>query len=150
MGAAQGTFAARFLAALGLKLSLPPLWLGVIGGIAGAFREEIIFRMGLMTLLIWLGVKLFRQVRPSVALVWVANILTAIAFGAMHYASDSVQVSGSISPVAFAVLVTTYHGLAGLLFGWLYWKRGTLAAMVGHFTTDLVITLLAAIPGFVV
>lgn len=151
MGATQATFAARFLALFGLNLSSSiPLWLGVIGGIAGAFREEIIFRMGLMTLLTWLGVKLFRQTKPGAALVWAANILTAIAFGAMHYSSDSTQVSGAISPIAFAILITTYHGLAGLLFGWLYWKRGTLAAMVGHFTTDLIITLLTAIPGFVV
>jgi membrane protease YdiL (CAAX protease family) len=149
MGAAQAIFAARFLVTLGLNLTLPPLWLGVIGGLAGAFREEIIFRMGLMTLLTWLGVKLFRQKRPSAALVWTANILTAIVFGAMHYSSDSAQVSGAISPQAFAALVITYHGLAGLLFGWLYWRRGTLAAVAGHFTTDLTITLLSAIPGFI-
>lgn len=150
LGAAQAIFAARFLVTIGLHLTLPPLWLGVIGSLAGAIREEIIYRMGLMTLLTWLGVKLFRQGKPSAATVWIANILTSLAFGAQHFSSDAAQVSGHISPVAFAALVIAYHGVAGLVFGWLYWRRGVLSAMVGHFVTDLVINVLTVIPGFIV
>ena len=36
------------------------------------------------------------------------------------------------------------NGLAGVVFGWLYWRRGLLAAMVAHFTFDLVV--LAIVP----
>jgi len=117
---------------------------------SGSARLEIIYRMGLMTLLVWLGARLFRQAKPTAAIVWTANILTALAFGAQHFSSDAAQVSGHISPAAFAALVITYHGLAGLLFGWLYWRRGTLAAMMGHFAADLTINLLTVIPGFII
>ena len=31
------------------------------------------------------------------------------------------------------------NGLGGIIFGWLYWKRGLLAAMLAHFSTDVVL-----------
>lgn len=31
------------------------------------------------------------------------------------------------------------NGLAGVVFGWLFWQFGLVAAMVSHFTTDVVI-----------
>jgi membrane protease YdiL (CAAX protease family) len=150
LGVAQALVAARFLAPFGLHFTPAPLWLGAIGALAGAVREEIIYRMGLMTLLVWLGARLLRQTKPSAGLVWVANILTSLAFGAQHFSSDGAVLSGHISPVAFAALVITYHGIAGLVFGWLYWRRGALAAMTGHFVTDMVISVLNAIPGFII
>jgi membrane protease YdiL (CAAX protease family) len=100
-------------------------------------------------LLVWLGARLFRQAKASVAIIWVANILTAVVFGAQHLSSDGAVVSGHVSPAVFTALVIAYHAAAGLVFGWLYWRRGALAAMLGHFGADLVITLLDLIPGFI-
>jgi membrane protease YdiL (CAAX protease family) len=37
------------------------------------------------------------------------------------------------------VLRRCRNGLAGVVFGWLYWRRGLLAAMVAHLTFDLVL-----------
>jgi membrane protease YdiL (CAAX protease family) len=34
------------------------------------------------------------------------------------------------------------NSLAGLVFGWLYWRRGLKAAMVAHFSADLVLHVL--------
>ncbi|HEV7126422.1 MAG TPA: CPBP family glutamic-type intramembrane protease, partial [Ktedonobacterales bacterium] len=149
IGALQAIVAATLLGQIGLHQTPPPLWLGIIGALAGAVREEIIYRLGLMTLLVWLGARLFRQAKASVAIIWIANLLTAIVFGAQHLSSDGAVVSGQVSPVVFTVLVITYHAAAGLVFGWLYWRRGVLAAMLGHFGADLAITLLNLIPGFI-
>jgi membrane protease YdiL (CAAX protease family) len=149
IGALQAVVAARLLGQLGLHQTPPPLWLGVIGALAGAVREEIIYRLGLMTLLVWLGMRLMRQRDPSLAVIWIANILTAIVFGAQHLSSDGAAVSGHVSPVVFTALVISYHAAAGLVFGWLYWRRGVLAAMLGHFGSDLAISLLDVIPGFI-
>lgn len=34
------------------------------------------------------------------------------------------------------------NGIAGLLFGWLYWRRGLEAAVIAHFATDIVLHVL--------
>jgi len=31
------------------------------------------------------------------------------------------------------------NGLAGIVWGWLYWKSGLEAAMVSHFSADIVL-----------
>lgn len=149
IGALQAVVAARLLGQLGLHQTPPPLWLGVVGALAGAVREEIIYRMGLMTLLAWLGMRLLRQSSVSAGLAWAANILTSLIFGAQHLASDGAAVSGHVSPAGFVALVITYHAAAGLVFGWLYWRRGALAAMLGHFGADMAIVLLDLVPGFI-
>ncbi len=35
------------------------------------------------------------------------------------------------------------NGVGGVVFGWLYWRRGLLAAMVAHFSADVVLHVLA-------
>ena len=35
------------------------------------------------------------------------------------------------------------NGIGGVAFGWLYWKRGIEAAMLAHFSTDLVLHVIA-------
>jgi hypothetical protein len=35
----------------------------------------------------------------------------------------------------------TLNGLAGIVFGWLYWKRGFEAAVLAHFAADALIYL---------
>ena len=34
------------------------------------------------------------------------------------------------------------NGTPGLVFGWLYWRRGLIAAMLAHFGLDLVLKVL--------
>ena len=31
------------------------------------------------------------------------------------------------------------NGVGGMLFGWLYWKHGLMAAMLAHFSADIVL-----------
>ena len=35
------------------------------------------------------------------------------------------------------------NGIGGIVFGWLYWKRGLLAAMLAHFSADIVLHVAA-------
>jgi membrane protease YdiL (CAAX protease family) len=34
------------------------------------------------------------------------------------------------------------NSLGGIVFGWLYWKKGLEASMISHFTADLVLHVL--------
>lgn len=50
----------------------------------------------------------------------------------------------SLTPFWIAYRVI-YHGFAGVVFGWLYWRRGLLSAMMGHFAADVVLAVLNAV-----
>ena len=40
--------------------------------------------------------------------------------------------------VKLTVYVLLLNGIGGLVFGWMYWRHGLIAAMFTHFVTDLV------------
>jgi hypothetical protein len=121
------------------SLALPSPWAGLLGSIGAGIREEVWLRLGFMTLLVWLGATALRQRPPGAVVVWIANLLAALAFGAMHLP----QAFGLIgSSTAMIVFVLAGNGVPGLVFGWLYWRRGLFAAMVAHLSLDLVLKVI--------
>jgi len=71
---------------------------------------------------------------------WAAIVITALLFGAGHLPTTAALLPLTPLVIARALLL---NGLGGLVFGWLYWKRGLLAAMLAHFSTDLVLHVVA-------
>jgi membrane protease YdiL (CAAX protease family) len=118
----------------------PPLWTGLLASLYGAIDEEILLRLGLMTLLVWLLTRITRAEQPTTAHAWTANILTAIIFGLAHLPATAALVPLTALVVARAIVL---NGLAGLVFGWLYWRRGILVAMTSHLCADLVLHVIA-------
>ena len=64
----------------------------------------------------------------------------ALVFGAGH-----LPMAAKLVPLTAGVVarVVAYNALAGLVFGWLYWKRGLEHAMLAHFSADLVLHVAA-------
>jgi hypothetical protein len=120
---------------------MPLPWQGFLAALSAGINEELWLRLGLMTFLVWLGTKLMKQERPSPRIVWIANGLTAIAFGMLH-----LPLAATLGPLTIVIVVRVLllNGIAGIVFGWLYWRRGLLAAMVAHFITDIVLHVVAA------
>ena len=56
------------------------------------------------------------------------RVLAALAFGALHL--PQAQLLLGLSP-AIVVTVFVGNGVPGMAFGWLYWRNGLLAAMMG-------------------
>jgi len=141
-------------AMVGLRLLLSPYlppdmpvlgFRGVLGGllvsVAAGIGEEVWFRLGLMTLLVWSVSRLLRQTTPHPAVVWSVIIVTATAFGMAHLP----QLASFDAATPFSIGGTILGNcLVGSLYGWLYWRHGLLAAMIGHFSVDLVIHVLPA------
>ena len=103
---------------------------------AAGVREELVFRFGLMTLLVWIGIKLFRVRKASALLMWTANLVAVFPFALLH----SVNVLGlgiPITPGLISVILLS-NGAVGLLFGWLYARYGLVAAMTGHTFYDFI------------
>ena len=46
-----------------------------------------------------------------------------------------------ITPLIIARAIIL-NGIGGIVFGWLYWKKGLESAMVSHFTSDMVLHVL--------
>lgn len=121
-----------------IELPKPPAWQGFLASFYGAINEEVLNRLFLMTLIIWIFLKIGRgkeeEIRESTA--WLAIILTAIIFGLMHLPATATLVPITPFVTARAIIL---NGIAGIIFGWLYWKKGLESAMISHFTADILI-----------
>lgn len=128
--------------------TVPSPWEGFLASISAGVNEEVVFRLGMMTLLVFLGAKLLRQGgQPSTAVVWTAIVPVALLFGAIHL-PQAAAIGGGLtaSLVAFVLLD---NGLGGVAFGWLYWKRGLVAAVTAHFAADIVLHVIAPAIGLI-
>ena len=114
-------------------------WEGLLASTGAAFNEEVLLRLFLLNGLAWFGGLLLgrKTGRPGTALLWAANILSTLAFGALHI--SNIVIIGM--PVDFATVSSALvlNGMIGLLFGWLYWRFGLESAMASHFATDIVL-----------
>ena len=117
----------------------PPAWQGLLASFYGGITEEVLLRLFVMSLLVWLGRYLTRSrdVRPSLGVLWVANFLAAVLFGLGHLPAAA-ALGLPLDAVAITQIVVL-NGLAGIAFGWLYWTFGLEAAMISHFSADIVL-----------
>lgn len=97
----------------------------------GGITEELLLRWGLMSVFAWLMWRVLQRGRnqPRPAIIWTANIAAAVLFGAGHIPAAAALLTLSASLVVQIVVV---NALAGVAFGWLYWRRSLEAAMVAH------------------
>lgn len=121
----------------------PPIWVGALGSIYGAINEEVLVRLFLFTLFYLILRKAFKLSKIGHAerpfALWTANILAAVLFGMGHLPAAFKLTS----PSAFEIFrVLFLNGIAGLVFGWLYWSRGLWTAICAHFVADLMIHVL--------
>lgn len=115
----------------------PPFWAGALASIYGGVNEEVLLRLFLFTLIYFLAGKCLKiHEKNRSFILWSVNIMVAILFGIGHLPA----VFKLTSPSAFDVFrVLFLNGIAGVVFGWLYWSRGLWTAIAAHFITDLVI-----------
>lgn len=130
--------------ALNLQTSQPAAWKGFLASFYGGIAEEILLRLFVMSFFVWLGrfISKTSDGRPTKGIFWIANILAAVLFGLGHLPAVSLLV-----PLTTLVVIRTVilNGLIGIACGWLFWKRGLEAAMISHFSADLVLHVLLAL-----
>lgn len=117
-----------------------PVWQKLLAAFYGGITEEILLRLFLMTLFIWIGMKLFRHKKPTSTGIITSILLAAVIFGLGH-----LPITASLTQID-ALVVTravVLNGVGGIVFGWLFWKKGLVSAMITHFTADVfLLTLL--------
>ncbi|HMT71785.1 MAG TPA: CPBP family intramembrane metalloprotease [Saprospiraceae bacterium] len=96
--------------------------------IYGGFTEELLMRFGFMTLVVWIVSKVTNNLVNSTY--WIGIILASILFGLGHFPVVFNTVPNPTITLLTYVLIG--NSIAGLFFGWLYWKKGLEAAFIGH------------------
>ena len=123
------------LSALG-DLTQSPWWTILLAAISAGITEEVGFRLGLLTILIWVIGWIWHDETGRVKPVgfWFANLLVAVLFGAIHLFNLSALGLPLLSGLLIRAILG--NGLIALALGWLYRTYGLESAMLAHFILD--------------
>ena len=119
-------------------------WQGLPASLYGGITEELFLRLFFLSL-IALGAR--RLLTPAAnglpaTPFWVANCVAALLFGLSHV--PALMAIVPLTPVVWA-WVMLLNGVGGIVFGWLYWRKGLEAAMLAHFTVDIVLHVIGPV-----
>ncbi len=99
--------------------------------------DEITFRLFWMTILVWIIYKIQKpeSAQPTPKGVWTAILIATIFSipGILFWSSGLV--------IKLQLVVLTAVG--GIVFGWLYWRKGIESAILAHFISSVVLVLLS-------
>ncbi|MDR2119400.1 MAG: CPBP family intramembrane metalloprotease [Tannerella sp.] len=109
---------------VGNKMELTPIARFCYGGIT----EELLMRFGFMTFIVWIVSRITKKLNRATCLTGI--VVSALLFALGHF------------PVVFVVIphptvwllayILIGNSIAGIAFGWLYWKKGLESAFVAH------------------
>jgi hypothetical protein len=98
-----------------------------------SISEEVLFRLGLMTLFVWILRSTVSKSGLAGASVSIGNLLAALLFAAAHLPGNVTAETGDWNLVIGILL---FNSFAGIALGWLYSRHGLLAAILAHFVAD--------------
>lgn len=122
----------------------PTYWQGLLASFYGGINEELLMRLGVMTIIVWFGAVVIRKQTPPDGLYWFGIVVSAVAFGLGHLPATAASFNLTAMVVLRAVVL---NGLIGVVLGWFYWRHGLLSAMAGHFSADLVLHVIVPLIG---
>ena len=116
----------------------PPAWQGFLASFYGGINEEVLLRLFVMTLIAWMisRIRSTEEGKPSNTGTWLAIIIAAVIFGIGHL--PAVMAITALTPLVI-VRTIVLNAVGGIIFGWLYWKKGLESAMISHFSADIVL-----------
>jgi membrane protease YdiL (CAAX protease family) len=110
----------------------------------GGITEELMLRFGLMSVLVFVGWRITGRPEngPQPAVVWTAIVVSAVLFGLGHLPALAQSVDLTPTLIARTVLL---NAVAGVLFGWLYWRRSLEVAMMAHASFHVPLLVLSVV-----
>jgi hypothetical protein len=105
---------------------------GASSAFYGGIIEELLLRWGLLALI---AAGLAKAGLRDTAGFWLANVLSALLFGAGHL--PAAQAVASPLGTGATLYIIAANSLAGLVCGWLFKRRGLEAAMMAHAWGDV-------------
>jgi hypothetical protein len=120
------------------QFPIPALWKRFLASFYGGIDEELLLRLFLLSLLAWLISFVWHTSEglPTLGALWLANVIAAVVFGLGHLPATAAIVK--LTPL-LVVRAIVLNGIVGVAAGYLYWRYGLEAAMLAHFSADIVI-----------
>jgi hypothetical protein len=124
----------------------PSAWQGLLASFYGAASEEILLRLGVLSVLALAFRTIARKMRAAnrelampPGVFWTANFVAALLFGLGH-----LPATAALAPLSAALIIraVVLNGTAGIVFGALYRRYGLEWAMTSHFGVDIVVHVL--------
>ncbi|HUH51974.1 MAG TPA: CPBP family intramembrane glutamic endopeptidase [Flavobacterium sp.] len=103
----------------------------------GGLTEEILMRFGLMTLIVWIASKIFKGTKPIAY--WTGIIIASILFALGHFPIAYQAVENPSTGLLMYILIG--NTLGGLIFGWVYWKKGLESAFLAHIFAHIIMLM---------
>jgi hypothetical protein len=134
IGAVCGGLVLAMLPLLGLEARMKmdgalPVWQRLVMSFDAAVLEELIFRLFVVSLVVWICARFMRR-NPAL---WVGIAVAALAFAAVHLPR---WMAGGPSVIAGVMIVNAIPAVA---LGLVYTKWGIEAAMLSHFAADVLV-----------
>ncbi|KUP04347.1 hypothetical protein Q73_15860 [Bacillus coahuilensis m2-6] len=115
-------------------MNVPESWVKslLMSVLYGGVWEEIFIRLFFMTLIIWLLSILFRKTAPQIPvwMYWAGIMVASVGFGIGHLPATA-SLFGELTTV-LVVRAIVLNGVLGVFFGYLFWKKGLVYAMIAH------------------
>ena len=129
---------------LALESSQLAAWKGFLASFYGGINEEILLRLNGMSFPAWLGkfVSHTADGKPSIFIFWMANVVVVVLFGLGRLPATALLLS--LTPL-IVIRTVLLNGIVGVVCGWFYQARGLDAAMLAHFSADIVLHVLLAL-----
>lgn len=103
----------------------------------GGLTEEIMVRFGVMTFFVWILFKISNKLNPTVY--WLGILISAIIFGVLHLPIVYMMAGTPTTVLLWYIILGNTIG--GIIFGWLYWKKGLEAAIIAHILAHITMLL---------
>jgi hypothetical protein len=114
------------------------IWQNLAASFYGGVNEELLMRLFGFSVIAWLLSRVWHTQThmPTVVVLWTANIIMAIIFGLGHLPTTK-NLVGKLTPF-LTIRALLLNGMIGLVCGWLFWQKGIEAAMLAHFSADII------------
>jgi membrane protease YdiL (CAAX protease family) len=132
----------KLIPELSLAAVSEPVWAAFLASFYGGIAEEVLLRLFLVSLFIWITFKIkkTKDGRPTDFGIWLSIILASVIFGLGHLPTTA-QITALTGMVIIRAILL--NGVGGIVFGWLYWKKGLESAIIAHFFADIVLHIMA-------
>lgn len=115
------------------------LWKRLLAGVVyGGVTEELLTRLFFISFLAWALGHVWRGPGelPADGAFWTAIVVAALLFGALH-----LPMTMAIAPLSPMLVLRALllNGIAGVVFGYLFWRHGLEAAMLAHASAHVVL-----------
>jgi membrane protease YdiL (CAAX protease family) len=127
---------------IGAGTGNPGAFAGFLASFYGGIGEEVLLRLFFVPFLCLLIIGAMRLLGYAKSwkytdnIMWVSVVLAAIVFGLGHLPGTAAIMPITPPVILRAVLL---NGIGGVVFGWLFFRKGLEFAMISHFSLDIVL-----------